>query len=245
MIVNCDAKGLEVNVAAYLSQDPILRKEVAEGFDMHESNRVILGLPSRLIAKIFVFRLIYGGSAYAYSVDSDFAECFYSIKKWQDIIDKFYDKYRGLAQWHNEILRTAIQTGCLKMPTGREYNFTAGRDYKGEIKWPRPTILNYPVQGLGADIMAIARVDFAARFSKAKSTGLTGSIINTVHDSIEVDVETIEDVRRTSKIFFEVFQDIPKSFESVFGIKYNLPMFCEVSYGPNRKDLKEILLTDC
>lgn len=242
MIVNCDAKSLEVNVAAYLSQDPILCEEVSSGYDMHEANKQMLGLPSRLIAKIFVFRLIYGGSAYAYSVDSDFAECGFPIKKWQQIIDTFYDKYRGLAQWHNDLVRTVVQNGFLKMPTGREYHYQPKKDFRGEIKWPRTTILNYPVQGLGADIMAIARVDFAKRFSDAE---IDGVLINTVHDSIEVDVRNMEDVRRTSRIFFETFQDIPKNFESIFKVPYNLPMFCEVSFGRNRKDLKEILLTDC
>lgn len=209
---------------------------------MHEANRVMLGLPSRLIAKIFVFRLIYGGSAYAYANDSDFAICKYSLKEWQNIIDKFYSKYRGLGQWHNKLLQDTIQTGFLKMPTGREYHYEPKRNYKGDLTWPRTTILNYPVQGLGADIMAIARVDFANRF---KSQSINGILINTVHDSIEVDVATMEDVRRTSRIFYEVFQDIPKTFKQIFGVEYNLPMFCEVSYGPNRKDLKEILLTEC
>lgn len=242
MIVNCDAKSLEVNVAAYLSQDPILLKEVSEGFDMHEANRIMLGLPSRIIAKIFVFRLIYGGSAYAYSVDTDFAICGFSAKKWQDIIDKFYQKYQGLAQWHTEIVRQVVATGYLKMPTGREYHYEPTRDYRGDLKWPRTQILNYPVQGLGADIMALARVDFTNRFKKEK---INGYLINTVHDSIEVDVSNMDEVKRTSKIFFETFQDIPKNFEAIFKIPYNLPMFCEVSYGHNRADLKEILLTEC
>jgi DNA polymerase-1 len=242
MIVNADAKSLEINVAAYLSQDPILLDEVRSGFDMHAANQKMLGLPSRLIAKVFVFRLIYGGSAYAYSVDSDFAECGFSAKKWQQIIDTFYDKYKGLAQWHNHLMRTVIKDGFLKMPTGREYHYQPKQDYKGEIKWPRTTILNYPVQGLGADIMAIARVIFAKKFRDAK---INGVLINTVHDSIECDVVDMNEVKRTSKLFFETFQEIPATFKAIFGVEYNLPLFCEVSYGHNRKDLEEILLTDC
>lgn len=240
MIVNCDAKSLEVNVAAYLSQDPILLKEVASGFDMHQANMEMLRLPSRLIAKIFVFRLIYGGSAYAYSVDSDFSECGLSAKEWQGIIDTFYKKYRGLERWHMRIVADVMHQGYLKMPTGREYQFQTYRDKRGELKWPRTQILNYPVQGLGADLMCIARVSFYNRFLHS---GITGKIINTVHDSIECDVEE-KDVKKTAKLFFETFQDIPKDFQAIFKVPYNLPLFCEVSSGPNRKDLKEILLTD-
>lgn len=56
MIINADAKQLEVNVAAYLSQDPILLEEVRNKVDIHEDNRARFGLPSRLIAKKFKFR---------------------------------------------------------------------------------------------------------------------------------------------------------------------------------------------
>lgn len=258
MIVNCDAKSLEVNVAGYLSQDSILLKEVASGFDMHTANQIYLKLPGwedaeqhipseraklgRLIAKIFVFRLIYGGTAYAYSVDNDFSSCHFNVHQWQKIIDTFYDKYKGLQEWHTSIVAEVVRTGFLKMPTGREYHYKPTRDYRGELKWPRTQILNYPVQGLGADIMAIARVSFAKKFMDSK---IRGVLINTVHDSIEVDVESMDDVKLATRLFFETFENIPKDFEAIFGVKYNLPMFCEVSYGQNRKDLKEILLTDC
>lgn len=236
MIVNSDAKSLEVNCAAYLSQDPTLLEEVRGGFDMHSSNQEILGLPSRLIAKIFVFRLIYGGSAYAYSVDADFASCGFSQKKWQEIIDKFYDKYKGLHNWHIKIVREAIETGQLVMPTGRVYKFASSINNKGERVWPRTTILNYPVQGLGADIMTIIRVDF---FNRLQKLHLQAKIINTVHDSIVVDCPQKE-VDTITDLFYNIYMDVPKNFQKLFGVEYNLPLTNEISVGPNLKDLTEI-----
>lgn len=56
MIINADAKQLEVNVAAFLSQDPILLDEVRNRVDIHEENRIRFNLPHRLIAKKFKFR---------------------------------------------------------------------------------------------------------------------------------------------------------------------------------------------
>lgn len=55
-IVNCDARQLEINVVAYLSQDPLLIKEITNKFDIHADNQMKFNLPSRLIAKIFMFR---------------------------------------------------------------------------------------------------------------------------------------------------------------------------------------------
>ncbi len=83
--------------------------------------------------------------------------------------------------------------------------------------------------------MCIARVSFANRF---KATGIAGSLVSTVHDSIIVDVKE-EDVQRTCKLFHEVFNDIPLNFKKLFKVEFNLPTKCEVQYGPNLKDLTD------
>jgi len=60
VFVNVDASGLEVNCAAFLSQDPTLMDEIINRADIHSNNQARFGLPpgeaGRLIAKIFVFR---------------------------------------------------------------------------------------------------------------------------------------------------------------------------------------------
>lgn len=236
MIINSDAKQLEVNVAAYLSQDSILLDEVRNKVDIHQANKERFGLPSRLIAKIFKFRLIYGGSAYSYANDADFADVGFSVKQWQNVIDEYYNKYKGLAKWHTNIIQTAIATGQLIMPTGRRFSFESKPNYKGELVWPETTIKNYPVQGTGADIMSIIRVDFSKRFREQQ---IKGVLVSTVHDSIVVDVEDSE-VAKVIDLFNKVYYDMPKNFKKLFGIEYNLPIFNEVSVGPNMKDLEEI-----
>lgn len=56
MLVNVDVKSLEIVVAATLSQDRVLMQELIDGVDIHLMNQNLLNLPSRLIAKLFVFR---------------------------------------------------------------------------------------------------------------------------------------------------------------------------------------------
>lgn len=234
MIVQADAKSLEWVVGAYLSQDKVAIDEIWNEIDQHSLNQKAFNLPTRLIAKTFVFRLMYGGSAYSYANDPDFTSVSTSEKFWQKVIDKFYEKYSGLAKWHTEIVQQVTLSGQLVMPTGRVYTYE--RNKRGE--WPVTTIKNYPVQGLGADIMAIARVSFNKRFSAA---GIKGLQVNTVHDSIVCDVEESEIIPVT-KLFHEVFADLPANFEKMFKTPFNLPLRCEVSAGPNMKDTKEIVL---
>ena len=122
MLLVGDAKQLEWIGATYLSQDKVAIDEINREVDMHADNQERFNLPTRLIAKTFVFRLIYGGSAYSYSVDPNFREIG-NEAFWQDVIDKFYTKYSGLKKWHEEILHTATRDRQLVMPTGRIYPF--------------------------------------------------------------------------------------------------------------------------
>jgi DNA polymerase I-like protein with 3'-5' exonuclease and polymerase domains len=231
-------KALEWVVGSYLSKDKIAYQEIWDKVDQHSLNQKAFNLPNRLIAKRFVFRLMYGGSAYSYANDPDFTDVSTSEKFWQRVIDSFYDKYRGFRDWHIAIVRDAVNNGQLVMPTGRIYKFELKRNFRGELVAPETIIKNYPVQGLGADVMSIARVSFWKRFKEAK---IQGVLINSVHDSIVLDVPDFE-VERVARLFHEVFRDIPANFERLFGVKFDLPLLVEVSAGNNCKELTEIKL---
>lgn len=229
MIVQADAKSLEIYCAAYLSQDPIMMQELRDGLDMHGLNQEAFNLPSRLISKILNFRILYGGTGYSFAKDPAFASVSKSEKYWDGKIDAFYSKYKGLEQWHNKLIQQVAETGQLIMPTGRVYKFS--RTPRGD--WPITTIKNYPVQGIGADVMSVARVSFSSRFKKENIRGLQ---VNTVHDSIVVDVEKSE-ISKVNRIFHSVFKDLPTNFEKVFKVPFNLPLLCEVSIGDNMKEV--------
>jgi DNA polymerase-1 len=231
MLLQADATGLEIRIAAFLSQDETLIKELVDELDIHTDNQTRFGLPSRLIAKIFVFRLLYGGSAYSYANDPEFMPISKSEKYWQDVIDAYYDKYKGIKKWHVKLIREAVETGKVISPTGREYRFQM---YNGSYKDTQ--IKNYIVQGTGADIMALARVSFFNRLKKLNYRDCL--LVNTVHDSIVLDckAEYLEIIGQT---LHEVFRDIPANFKKLFGSEFNVPMTCEVLYGDNWEEMKE------
>lgn len=234
MIVNVDAKGLEWVAGTYLSQDKIAFDEIWSDIDQHSLNMETFHLPSRLVAKKFVFRLIYGGTEYSYSVDPDFEFVSTSQQFWKDVIEAFYKKYTGWAEWHNKLMHEATTTGKLVMPTGREYSYSPNK----YGQWPRTTILNYPVQGLGADIMAIIRVAFYKRF-KANKNIKHGLIVSSVHDSIVCDVPE-EEIGTVVELYQESFDVAPKLFKQWFNKEFHLPLRCEISVGPNMSNLVEI-----
>jgi len=237
MLIKVDASGLEIRTAFELSQDKVGIQEILAGVDIHEVNRERFGLPTRLIAKTFFFRLIYGGSAYAYTVDSAFSSVSGKEAFWQEVIDETYRKYRGLAEWHKQIIKEVQFTRKLRIPTGREYIFAPSKDKRGELKWPITTIKNYPVQGFGADLVQIARIS-AWRRLREKAL-----FINTVHDSIELDINTLtHDKESCYTICIELekcFEDVPGNVKRIYDYDMKVPIAGEVSFGNSLANMKK------
>lgn len=235
MLLQADAKQLEWVGATFLSQDETAIKEIWNEVDQHADNQQRFGLPSRLIAKTFVFRLIYGGSAYSYANDPNFKDIG-NEDFWQGIIDQFYNKYVGLKQWHTRIYDDARRDRRLTMPTGRVYMYEPEIKY-GKANWPRTKILNYPVQGLGADLMSIARVSLRNRLKEKEGVLL----VNTVHDSIILDFdEKKQDSVELVKIVDQCFNDVPLNFKKLFGVDFNLPMRVECEVGPDWGNMEKV-----
>jgi DNA polymerase-1 len=236
VLVNADVKGLELFVAADLSGDETMREELRNKVDLHAANQLRFRLPDRVTAKRFVFKLLYGASAYGYFTDADFIGVGYSQRQWQAVIDEFYAKYTGIAKWHIEIIKQSKRDGYLSIPSGRYYNFPARKDKWGRWGWHEQAIKNYPVQGFGADIVKLARVEFFKRFV---ASGLPGEFICTVHDSLVVD--TPQEVCYTiGRMLKESVESTPLLMKQWFNYDFSLPMFCEVSVGSNIRDMKEI-----
>lgn len=235
-IVNVDFKSLEVVTAAWLSQDQVMMEEILAGTDMHEANRLSFGLPNRGVAKILKFRILYGGTAYSFSKDPDFIAVSKNVKFWEDVIEKYYTKYKGLKKWHDKIIKEAATTGKVETPFGRVFEFELVKKKNGDMEWPVTDIKNYPVQGTGADIVCMSRV---MMYPKLMRLGINVKQISTVHDSIVVDCsESL--VPQVVEIFSSTIRNTPTYLSRYFDVDFNLPLVGEVSVGPNMLELVDI-----
>ena len=235
MLVSCDAKQLEWRTILELSQDQVGIQEVLEGQDTHELNRVHFELPSRLIAKIYLFRTIFRGQGYSFANDPDFMHVSSSAEYWDGINVKFFNKYKGINECHEKWKELCELNEPIVSPLGREWLLPILNQY-GKINWT--VFTNYPVQGTGADIMMLARISFVNRARKLKLPILW---IQTVHDSIVVDAPS-EYVQQVVNLFHEVFRDLQANIKKIFGYEWVVPLECECKAGPNMKDMKEIKL---
>ena len=234
MLVQCDAAALEIRVAAFLSQDSVLIQEIRDGVDLHTDNQQRFGLPSRLIAKVLNFRILYGGNEFSFANDPDFTPISKSKEYWKGVVDEYYKKYKGIAAWHHRLIKEAVETNRVVSQTGREYRFIK---YNGSYKDTQ--IKNYIVQGTGADLMALARVSFHNRLKKLNFPNCL--LVNTVHDSIVVDCdERTTDIPLLVETMHQVFEDLPLNFKKLFGVEFNVPMAAECQVGSNWEDMKVV-----
>jgi DNA polymerase I-like protein with 3'-5' exonuclease and polymerase domains len=214
--------------------------EIVDKQDMHLNNQNAFGLPSRLIAKIFIFRLLFGGSAYSYATDPAFAEVGFNQNQWQEVIDAFYKKYYGIAAWHKRIIEEAQTTCKIVSPiNGRYFPFKPEKSYKGELKWPITQIKNYLVQSSGADLVMLARLQTRKLL---RESGLDAKMVATVHDSLVASCREA-DVEQVGKILLESVETLPKMVKQVWGYDMSVPMTAEVQYGKSKGDMKDLKIS--
>lgn len=235
MLVNADVKSLEVFVAADRYNDEVLKQELLNKQDTHALNQERFGLPSRVVAKRFIFKLIYGATAYGYFMDADFIEVGFSSKQWQRVIDEFYSKYQGIYKGHITDIQFVQRNGWLETPSGRYYSYQPKR-WRDGWKWPETTIKNYPIQGFGADLVMLARIEF---FRRLQESGLEAKFICTIHDSLVVDTPE-KNWYTISVMLKDSIEAVPDLCRKHFQYDFSLPMWCEIQVGPNKLHMEEV-----
>lgn len=224
---------LEWRVIVDLAKDVTGITEIVNGLDTHSINQEAFSLPSRLIAKIYLFRTIFRGSGYAFAMDHEFRHVSDDPAFWDDVNGKFFRKYKGIDRKHSEWAEKTITGQPITGPTGRFWRIPMGVDKRGNPKVPWTTLTNYPVQGTANDVMAMARVSLRNRL---KAAGLDTLLVSTVHDSIVCDTTEVD---KTAKMMYDVFRDLPKNALKLFGWKMNVPYGCEVKVGENLTDMEK------
>lgn len=252
MLIKADAAQLEWRTKVYLAQDPVGMREIQEGYPIHDDNKEVFGLPTRTIAKVFLYRAIfadafgergYAGPAYAYANDSDFMATSTKPKFWEDVMERFFRKYSGVRENSLGLIRTAVESGRITSPTGRFYLYSPITKWNGTKDWPRTQILNHIVQGLAADFVMLARLILHRALQEMEEyhQGLILSQ-NTVHDSIDIDcANDPELILKVSKALEDCFSQIPQRFEQDYGHVLNVPMAGEVKMGMSMNE-KEMML---
>ena len=226
-ILEADFAQLEFRAAAFLSQDKVAMQEIEDGFDVHSYTAKVIsdaGQPTdRTTAKAHTFAPLYGASGFGRTK----AEATY--------YKHFVNKYKGISKWHDKLAKEALNTGMITIPSGRQFSFPdVKRSSSGRVSH-LTQIKNYPVQAFAtADIVPVALLYIEELLKDAKSC-----IVNSVHDSIVIDVFPSEEERVIS-IIKATNDSLPSLLYKRWGVNFNVPLLLEAKIGTNWLDTKDV-----
>ena len=226
-ILEADFAQLEFRTAAFLSNDEVAKKEIEDGFDVHSYTASVISNAgeetSRQEAKAHTFAPLYGATGFGRTT----AQATY--------YKHFTEKYKGVALWHTKLAKEALNTGMITTPSGRQFAFPDVQRKRNGTVSHFTQIKNYPVQSFAtADIVPVVLVHIAKELDKHKSC-----VVNTVHDSIVIDVHPSEE-----DVVLNIIRDTNKSLINMinleFSIQFDVPLLLEAKMGSNWLDTKDV-----
>ena len=226
-IMEADFAQLEFRAAAFLSQDATALKEIDTGFDVHSYTAQVIsdaGEPTtRQEAKAHTFAPLFGATGYGRS------------KAVAAYYEHFTKKYDGVAKWHKELGNEAMRFMKITNVSGRQYAFPdVTRRSNGSVTH-FTMIKNYPVQGFATgDVVPVVLIELEKNLD-----GLQSCVVNSVHDSVVIDVHP-DETEKVIQIIRDMNTGLNKLVEDAYGVTMNVPLLLEAGLGPNWLEQKDV-----
>ncbi|HSP56810.1 MAG TPA: DNA polymerase I, partial [Halomonas sp.] len=189
-IVAADYSQIELRIMAHLSEDKGLLDACAEGRDSNAATAAeVFGVPlekvshdQRRSAKAINFGLIYGMSAWGLG-----RQLTIERHQAQTYIDRYFDRYPGVARYMERIRRQAAEDGYVETVFGRRLHLPEIRSQnRARRQGAERTAINAPMQGTAADIIKRAMIDVDAWLG---GEDFDAVMVMQVHDELVFEVK--------------------------------------------------------
>ncbi len=229
-LISADYSQLELRILAHMTQDEVMLEAFRNGEDIHaKTARLVFGAKTddelrekRRLAKIVNFSIAYAVEPYGLSQRVGISKT--EAKK---LIEDYYETYKGVRKYMEEIPEIARQNGYVVSLFGRRRYLPAINDKNATVRArAEREAINMPIQGTASDIVKIAMIKTDAALKKA---GLSTKMIMQIHDellfeSAEAEVE-------------ESMRLIKAEMESA--VELAIPLIVEIHAGDNWMEIKD------
>lgn len=254
-ILELDYSQLEMVALAYLSDDKKLIEDINNGRDMHrELYKEMYGRyptdAERKPFKRFSFLLVYGGG-----VATLMAQSGCDRKTAKKFIDTFYNRYKGVKKYHENIVKMAEDNAVVHYtedvkgpqysyyhvsPTGRHYLFSKYyNDRLGKDTFSPTELKNWPIQGFATGDVVPMMVGVLLRRLEEEGLSSDAKLVMTVHDSVIIDTP-LDKLNLCAIIAKQTLEDAPRYLKSIFNIDFPCRLGVGVESGINWQDKKEL-----
>jgi DNA polymerase-1 len=142
------------------------------------------------------------------------------------VIDDYYNTYKGVRRYMEEVPLRAREHGYVRSIYGRIRPLPGINDRNANIRRAAEReAINMPIQGTASDIVKIAMLRVEEEFNRA---GLAAKLLMQVHDELLVEAPAKE-AEQVAKI-------LKKEMESA--VQLDVPLIVDVGIGDNWMDAK-------
>jgi DNA polymerase-1 len=229
VLMSADYSQIELRIFAHLTGDPEMTDAFMKGEDIHaRTARLVFGAKTkaeeseaRRLAKIVNFGVAYAVGAFGLAARTGLSRA--DAKR---TIDNYYDTFKGVRRYMEEIPAEVRETGFVRTALGRirpipDIN---NQNHNLRARAEREAI-NAPIQGTASDIVKMCMIRVHQRLRKEK---LGARMILQVHDELLLEVPEKE-VEQTTKA-------VREEMERVY--KLSVPLVVDISVGKNWLEAK-------
>lgn len=234
-ICGIDLSQIEMRIAAHLSGDEAMIRELGPGGDIHSNTaRAIYRTTEeevgekrwkemRSLAKVIGFGSLYGLAAPGLLKRTPTLGL--TLDEAQDFIDGFYRAYPKLRAWQQSVIAFCRRNGYAETILGRRRYFeeitSTDRERRGEAE---RGAINHPVQGSAADFF---KVGVLGVYRWLRESGSRARIVALVHDELVLEAPNSE--------LPVLYEKIPPIMANAIPLK--LPVFVDFEFGPSWGDV--------
>ena len=210
VLISADYSQIELRILAHMSADEELCRSFNADEDVHRRTASeIFGIPpeavddrSRGIAKAINFGLMYGKSAFALA-----QELSISRKEAQSMIDRYFERYRGVKAYLDGAIRFAHENGYVATEFGRRRDLPEIHSKNQAIRNSAERMaMNTPIQGTAADLMKLAMIELDLQLRE----GAYGAqMIVQVHDEVLLDCPK-DEAEKVERLMVDVLESAMK-----------------------------------
>ena len=224
VLVSADYSQIELHVLAHLSGDEALIEVFEAGEDIHtRTASALFGVFPEMVspdmrrrAKVINFGVIYGMSPFGLSKELGISQ--YEAKEY---IDNYFDRYKGVRRFLDEILVNARRDKYVcTLLNRRRYIPEIASSNAAIRQFAERTAINAPIQGTAADLIKIAMINLHHLLERRHSKA---TMIMQVHDELVFEVPEAEKN--------EMMDLVKREMEGV--VKLIVPLKVEMHAGKN------------
>ncbi|MBW1678942.1 MAG: DNA polymerase I, partial [Deltaproteobacteria bacterium] len=226
-LLSADYSQIELRMMAHLSGDNNLKEAFSHDEDIHARTAAeIFRVPPERVtpsmrreAKVINFGVIYGMSHFGLSQELGIPRD--EAKKY---IENYFQKYRGVKRYIDEILEKAREQGYVATLSGRIRHLPEiNSSNKAAREFAERVAINTPIQGTAADLIKTAMIHIDRRIQKEKPDA---HMILQIHDELLFEVAK-EEVKTLLTLVKEEMEG---------AMQLDVPVKATINYGKNWDD---------